>query len=183
VYIRVSLSCLLINYFRLGGRNFFRPKEYNLIFCRQENWCRVTTPTEFSTEDDNHLFTPQEASRILPDIKPRLKEIIERKRIADELKNEIEHYGLVGFETPELTQKNEELDAVVKDLMSRVSELEDLGVRVRDIDTGLIDFPANRFGNTVYLCWRYGESDIEFWHAENEGFSGRKMLNQQVISP
>ena len=89
----------------------------------------------------------------------------------------------MGFETPELTQKNEELDAVVKDLMSRVSELEDLGVRVRDIDTGLIDFPANRFGNTVYLCWRYGESDIEFWHAENEGFSGRKMLNQQVISP
>ena len=89
----------------------------------------------------------------------------------------------MGFETPELTQKNQELDAVVKDLMSRVSELEDLGVRVRDIDTGLIDFPANRFGNTVYLCWRYGESDIEFWHGEDEGFSGRKMLNQQVISP
>ena len=89
----------------------------------------------------------------------------------------------MGFDTPELAQKNQELDTVVKDLMSRVSELEDLGVRVRDIDTGLIDFPAMRFGNTVYLCWRYGESDIEFWHGANEGFSGRKMLNQQVISP
>jgi hypothetical protein len=119
----------------------------------------------------------------LPDIKLRLKEIIERKRIADELKNDIEHYGLVGFETPELTMKNQELDAVVKDLMSRVSELEDLGVRVRDIDSGLIDFPAIRFGNTVYLCWRYGESEIEYWHGANEGFTGRKSLNQQVISP
>jgi hypothetical protein len=103
--------------------------------------------------------------------------------LADELKNEIEHYGLVGFETEELSQKNQELDSVVKDLMSRVSELEDLGVRVRDIDSGLVDFPANRFGDTVYLCWRYGESDIEYWHSANEGFSGRKSLRQQVISP
>jgi hypothetical protein len=79
--------------------------------------------------------------------------------------------------------KNQELDTVVKDLMSRVSELEDLGVMVRDIDTGLVDFPANRFGNTVFLCWRYGESDIEYWHSAGEGFSGRKSLKQQVISP
>jgi hypothetical protein len=79
--------------------------------------------------------------------------------------------------------KNQELDTVVKDLMSRVSELEDLGVRVRDIDAGLVDFPALRFGNTVYLCWRYGESDIEFWHGAEEGFNGRKSLKQQVISP
>jgi len=103
--------------------------------------------------------------------------------MADELKDEIERYGLVGFETPELARKNQELDTVVKDLMARVSELEDLGVRVRDIDSGLIDFPANRFGNTVYLCWRYGESEIEYWHGANEGFSGRKSLKQQVISP
>lgn len=67
--------------------------------------------------------------------------------------------------------------------MARVAELEDLGVRVRDIDSGLIDFPAIRFGNTVYLCWRYGESEIEYWHSANEGFSGRKSLKQQVISP
>ena len=65
--------------------------------------------------------------------------------------------------------KNQELDVVVKDLMAKVNELEDLGVRVRDIDMGLIDFPAIRFGNTVFLCWRYGESDIEFWHGANEG--------------
>lgn len=131
----------------------------------------------------SHLFTPHEASRLLPDVKIKLKEIMERKKVADILKGDIERYALVGFDTPELNEKNEELEAVVKDLMTRVSELEDLGIRVRDIDTGLIDFPANRFGNTVYLCWRYGESDIEYWHASNEGFNGRKSLNAQVISP
>lgn len=116
-------------------------------------------------------------------MKIKLKEIMERKKVADILKSDIERYALVGFDTPELSEKNGELDSVVKDLMSRVSELEDLGLRVRDIDTGLVDFPATRFGNTVYLCWRYGESDIEYWHGSNEGFSARKSLNAQIISP
>ena len=108
---------------------------------------------------------------------------MERKKVADLLKKDVERYALMGFDTPELTQKNDELDAIVKDLMMRVSELEDLGLQVRDIDMGLVDFPAMRFGNTVYLCWRYGESDIEYWHGSSEGFTGRKSLNAQVISP
>lgn len=137
-------------------------------------------PNDFPSD---HLFTPHEASRLLPDIKMKLKEIMERKKIADNLKNDIEHYSLVGFDTRELTEKNQELDSVVKDLMSRVGEVEDLGVKVRDIDMGLIDFPAMRFGNAVYLCWRYGESDIEYWHGANEGMNGRKSLNAPVVPP
>ena len=143
----------------------------------------VKTPNEFSSGGTSHLFTPQEASRLLPDIKIKFKEIMERKRIADTLKNEIDHLALVGFEVPEFTEKNQELDAVVKDIMAKVAQIEDMGIKVRDIDLGLIDFPAMRFGTTVYLCWRYGESDIEFWHAANEGFTGRKSLKAQVISP
>lgn len=131
----------------------------------------------------DHLFTPQEASRLLPDVKIKLKEIMERKKVADALKSDIERYSLVGFDTHELSEKNQELDMVIKDLMTKVSELEDLGLKVRDIEMGLVDFPAMRFGNVVFLCWRYGESEIEFWHSANEGFSGRKSLNAQVISP
>ncbi len=136
-----------------------------------------------SNLSSDRLFTPHEASRLLPDIKMKLKEIMERKRVADALKNDIEHYSLVGFDTRELTEKNQELDVVVKDLMAKVNELEDLGVKVRDIDMGLVDFPAVRFENAVYLCWRYGESDIEFWHGANEGMNGRKSLNAPVVSP
>ena len=121
--------------------------------------------------------------RMLPDIKLKLKAIMERKKIADTLRDEIERFSLVGFEVPEGREKTDQLDTVVKDLMSRIQELEDLGVKLRDIDTGLLDFPAKRFGDLVYLCWKYGESSIEFWHTQNEGFASRKQINAQIVSP
>jgi hypothetical protein len=121
--------------------------------------------------------------RMLPDIKLKLKAIMERKRVADSLRDEIERFSLVGFEVPEARQKTDQLDAVVKDLMANIQELEDLGVKLRDIDTGLLDFPAKRFGEVVYLCWKYGEASIEFWHTQSEGFASRKSINAQIVSP
>src|ERR1039457_5235251 len=96
--------------------------------------------------------------RMLPEIKIKLKSIMDRKRVADSLRDEIERFSLVGFEVPEAREKTDQLDFIVKDLMTKISELEDLGVKLRDIDTGLLDFPAKKFGETVFLCWKYGES-------------------------
>jgi len=121
--------------------------------------------------------------RTLPDIKIKLKSIMERKKVADSLRDEIERFSLVGFEVPEARQKTDQLDFIVKDLMTKIQELEDLGVKLRDIDTGLLDFPAKRFGEVVYFCWKYGESGIEFWHTQNEGFASRKQINAQIVSP
>ncbi len=142
----------------------------------------TSTPREFTDDEVAHIFTPQEASRLLPDIKIRFKEIIERKKVADSLKSEIEHFNLMGYEVPEATEASKELDCVVKDLMKMIGEIEDLGVVIRDIDTGLVDFPALRFGEKVCLCWKYGESGIEYWHTQGEGFQGRKPLKVQPIS-
>ncbi len=58
-------------------------------------------------------------------------------------------------------------------LMHRI---QDLGVLIKDINTGLLDFPALREGRVVYLCWKYGESQIEFWHEIEAGFSGRQRI-------
>ncbi len=121
--------------------------------------------------------------RMLPDIKMKLKAIMERKKVADALRDEIERFSLVGFEVPEARQKTDQLDSIVKDLMARIQELEDLGVKLRDIDTGLLDFPAKRFGELVFFCWKYGESGVEFWHTQNEGFASRKPINAQIVSP
>src|SRR5438445_7400446 len=121
--------------------------------------------------------------RILPDIKIKLRAIMERKKVADTMRDEVERFSLVGFEVPEARQKTEELDVIVKDLMTSISELEDLGVKLRDIETGLVDFPAKRFGEVVYLCWKYGESGIEFWHTQSEGFASRKQINAAIVSP
>jgi hypothetical protein len=61
-------------------------------------------------------------------------------------------------------------------LDSLVRHIQSLGVIVKDLNTGLLDFPALRDGREVYLCWRYGEAEIAFWHETDAGFSGRQPL-------
>jgi hypothetical protein len=63
-------------------------------------------------------------------------------------------------------------------LVSEVEALERLGVQVKDVDTGLIDFPCIHpaSGETVLLCWHLGEEEIGFWHGQEDGYAGRKPL-------
>jgi hypothetical protein len=130
-----------------------------------------------------HLFTPQEASKLLPDIKPKVKELIDRKKVVAKLHNEIEKYNLLGFRTAEVAEKAAQLDALVEDMTRKISELEDLGVEVKDLEFGLVDFPAERYGEKVMFCWRYGEPEVSFWHKPNEGYNGRKSLKIQLMQP
>ncbi|MDV3277123.1 MAG: DUF2203 domain-containing protein [Nitrososphaerales archaeon] len=132
---------------------------------------------------NDHYFTPQEASKLLPDIKPKVKELIERKKIIASLHGELERFSLLGVKTPEVSEKAALLDNLVDQMTRRISELEDLGVTVKDLDFGLVDFPADRYGDKVLLCWRYGESEVSYWHKANEGFNSRKPLKAQLISP
>jgi hypothetical protein len=59
-----------------------------------------------------------------------------------------------------------------------LAEIEKLGVEVKDPATGLMDFPALRDGDVVYLCWRYGEPCVGFWHPLETGFTGRQPLDE-----
>lgn len=129
------------------------------------------------------MFTPQEASKLLPDIKPKVKELIERKKVVAKLHEEIEKSNLLGFRTAEVAEKAARLDALVEDMTRKIEELEDLGVEVKDLDFGLVDFPAEKYGESVMLCWRYGEPDVAFWHKPKEGYNGRKSLKIHLIQP
>ena len=142
----------------------------------------ASSTTTFENQQ-THMFTPQEASNLLPDIKPKVKELIERKKVVAKLHDEIEKYNLFGFRTLEVAEKAAQLDALVEDMSRMVSELEDLGVEVKDLDFGLVDFPAERYGERVMLCWRYGEPEVVFWHKPHEGYNGRKSLRLQLIQP
>ena len=130
-----------------------------------------------------HLFTPQEASRLLPDIKPKIKELVEQKRVITRLRGEIQKYDLLGFRPAEVAEKAAQLDALVDEMRRELALLEDLGVQFRDLDKGTVDFPAERYGESVMLCWHYGEPDVSFWHSPDEGFVGRKSLNLQIVQP
>ena len=131
----------------------------------------------------SHLFTPQEASKLLSDIKPMVKELMEKKKVVAELHAEMERYNLLGFMTAEVAERAAQLDGLVEGMTKKVAELEDLGVIVKDLDFGLVDFPADRYGESVLLCWRYGEPEVSYWHKPDEGYSGRKALKIQMIQP
>jgi hypothetical protein len=109
--------------------------------------------------------------------------LIEKKKVIAELHSEMERYNLVGFKTAEVAEKAAQLDALVEDMTRKIRELEDLGVQVKDLDFGLVDFPAEKYGESVLLCWRYGEPEVSYWHQPNEGFNGRKSLRIQLIQP
>ena len=66
-------------------------------------------------------------------------------------------------------------------LRETVEEIEGLGCLVKDLDIGLVDFPSRAGGRDLYLCWKLGEPRIQFWHYIEEGFAGRKPLNDAII--
>jgi len=99
------------------------------------------------------------------------------------LNAELQKYSLIGFRSAGMVEKIAQLEALAEDMKRRISELEDFGVVVKDLEYGLIDFPADRYGEKVLLCWRYGEPEVSFWHRESEGYNGRKLLKAQLIQP
>jgi hypothetical protein len=68
------------------------------------------------------------------------------------------------------------MQGVIDQMQAGVARIDELGVTLREIETGLIDFPALVSGRQVWLCWRLGEGDIAFWHELAEGFGGRRAL-------
>jgi hypothetical protein len=112
-----------------------------------------------------------------------VKELMERRKVVTELHAELERYNLLGFKPVEVAEKAAQLDALVEGMTQKIAELEDLGVVVKDLEFGLVDFPADRYGESVLLCWRYGEAEVSYWHKPDEGYSGRKALKIQLIQP
>ena len=80
------------------------------------------------------------------------------------------------FTPAELAQATAEVDAVARRLARLVDEITTHGAQVKDLDSGLIDFPALRGGETVLLCWQLGEDEIAWWHRVEDGFAGRRPL-------
>jgi hypothetical protein len=72
------------------------------------------------------------------------------------------------------------MQGVIDQMQAGVARIDELGVTLREIETGLIDFPALVTGRQVWLCWRLGEGDVEWWHELSDGFGGRQPLSELV---
>ena len=110
-----------------------------------------------------HFFTPEEANKKLPEVRKLLSEI-------QELKN--------TMETSDLSLKDKQ--STLDRFSISASKLSEMGIELKDPGTGLIDFPAMRFSEPVYLCWKLGEEEVLYWHGMTEGYLGRKLLKPEV---
>jgi hypothetical protein len=81
-----------------------------------------------------------------------------------------------NMERPEVRELREKVEASHAELNEIIARFTAGGVQVKDMDTGLIDFPAEVDGQDALLCWRVGEPRIGFWHSPDDGFAGRKPL-------
>jgi len=77
---------------------------------------------------------------------------------------------------PEVRILRLRMQGVIDRMQAGVARIDELGVTLREIETGLIDFPALASGRQIWLCWRLGEGDIAFWHELGDGFGGRRAL-------
>ena len=121
-------------------------------------------------------FTLEEANALVPWLEEefRRQELIRQEYITlQERLSELAKDSDSDDETAKITA-NAELFA--REIEEGVEDILDRGVIVRDVATGLVDFPSQREGREIYLCWICGEERIDFWHETNRGFSHRKRL-------
>jgi len=78
----------------------------------------------------------------------------------------------------QLVEMEDEIRDIVRRMQATVSQIDEWGITLRDIGSGLIDFPALANGRPIWLCWRLGENDIGWWHETNSGFDSRQPLSE-----
>jgi hypothetical protein len=129
------------------------------------------------------LFTPEEANEALAVVRPRAERLVQLRadlrsvaRELAEVRAQAAGNGHVGA-ARRAAALEEARAETVRALEDVAGELAELGVQVKDADTGLVDFPARHpDGSLVLLCWRLGEDEVAAWHTLEGGFAGRKPL-------
>jgi hypothetical protein len=131
-------------------------------------------------------FTLEEAKSLLPDIEKAMREVVSLKSEFEQAQNELQAItqrvmmlGGVLVDRQAVYLIKLRRDTSAERLKAAVHQIQQTGCIIKDLDLGLIDFPTLFRGEEVYLCWKLGEPGIEFWHGVDEGFAGRKPINEE----
>ncbi len=128
------------------------------------------------------FFTLDEANGLLSWLENKLADMIpDRDRLAAQQERLLEllrRRRSNGHSSSEqdILECKREVDRLTQQLQENLKEVTDLGILVRDLGRGLVDFPSRREGREVYLCWLRGEERLDYWHETNVGFAGRQPL-------
>jgi hypothetical protein len=135
-----------------------------------------------------HLFTVEEANRLLIEIRPRFERLVEAKREFDRIRTRMDVLGLATFgagddnpDVLELRRHQERYNALAELVSNGVSAIHRRGCLIKDLDQGLLDFYALNGDRLVFLCWKLGEAEVAHWHGLDAGFSDRLPINHSEL--
>jgi hypothetical protein len=135
--------------------------------------------TRYYAIDEANTLLP-DVDRILAALRDQREELIEARDRALTLTPED------GAATPEAAEQLRlirlRMQGLIDQMQAGVARLVELDITLRDIKTGLIDFPALLSGRPIWLCWRLGEAEVGHWHAHDEGFDSRRPLDELPAS-
>src|SRR6267378_6081504 len=135
----------------------------------------------------SRTFTLDEAQDLLPVLESLLRTSIEGKKLMESVDAEFQAIahkvflsGGMSLNVVHLARRKAEREKAIQRVKDAMAEIDAMGVQVKDLDIGLLDFPCEVEGRTVLLCWKLGEKGITHWHDTSEGFAGRKPIDEKI---
>lgn len=135
----------------------------------------------------DRTFTLDEAQSLLPILESLLRTAINAKKLIEDAdaEQQVLHHriflnGGMSLDIVALAQRRAERVKAEQRAKDAVAEIHATGVQVKDLDIGLLDFPCDVEGQTILLCWKLGEKSITHWHGMQEGFAGRKPIDERI---
>jgi hypothetical protein len=133
-------------------------------------------------------FTLDEAQTLVLVLSALLKRAIDGKQLVEQTEKDFQDLnhrillsGGLFVDVPAMARRKAERDKAVNDIKDALAEIESIGVQVKDLDIGLLDFPCVVDDQIILLCWKLGEDKIRYWHGLEEGFRGRKPIDERIL--
>jgi hypothetical protein len=131
-------------------------------------------------------FTLDEAQSLLPVLESLLKRAIEGKQSAEQVESGLSEIsrriylsGGMRVDLGQVARQRAEMETHLQRVRESIAEIDSIGVQVKDLETGLLDFPCRMDDQVVLLCWRMGEPAIEHWHSVETGFKDRQPIDER----
>ncbi len=135
----------------------------------------------------DRTFTLDEAQSLLPVLESLLRTSIDGKKLIEAVDTEFQDLahrvflrGGLSVNIVQVTRRKAEREKAIQKVKDAMAEIDSIGVQVKDLDIGLLDFPCHVDGQIILLCWKLGEHGITHWHGTDEGFAGRKPIDERI---
>lgn len=132
-------------------------------------------------QEPRYTYTVEEARALIPQLRSLVAAMqVEHRRMQEEIErlNDLTPAMQQNGHAMEAAEREEMILQLGESMREKLDQLEDLGIDVKDIESGVIDFPSEHEGRIVYLCWQIDEETVTHWHEVDDGYRGRQPLDE-----